>query len=224
MPGPALVHAPAPVIAPLSVETEPVSAKNAPPPAFNVIALVEVIPASASSVPPLKLSGPVPKLPLLLTARMPPLRFVPPLYVFAALKVKVPGPVLVHAPTPPIAPLKIEVVPVSAKNVPPPALSVIALLETSPPPAASASSVPPLKVSSPVPKLLSLFTARMPPLRFVPPVYVFAPVSVSVPVPTFVSDPPTPPGPAGELPSWMTPETVVLKLLPPALSALLPRK
>ena len=57
----------------------------------------------------------------------------------------------------------------SAKNVPPPTFSVIALLELIPPPAASASSVPPLKLSGPVPKFASLFTARSPPLKLVPP-------------------------------------------------------
>jgi hypothetical protein len=76
---------------------------------------------------------------------------------------------LVHEPVPVIAPLSVEPVPASAKNVPPPELSVIALPETIPPPAASASSVPPLKLSAPLPKLLSLFIARVPPLRFVPP-------------------------------------------------------
>ena len=79
-----------------------------------------------------------------------------------------PEPSLVNEPAPLIAPLKVEVVPASAKNVPPAALSVIALLEVIPPPAASASSVPPLKLSGPVPKLASLFTARIPPLKLVP--------------------------------------------------------
>ena len=100
---------------------------------------------------------------------------------------------MVHEPVPVIGPLSVEAVPASAKNVPPAELSVIALLETTPPPAASASSVPPLKLRGPAPRLPSLFTARVPPLRFVPPVYVFAPISVSVPVPPFVSDPPVPP-------------------------------
>jgi len=72
-------------------------------------------------------------------------------------------------PTPLIAPLSIEEVWASAKNVPPPALSVIALLEVIPPSAASASRVPPLKLNGPVPKLLSVFTARMPSLKLVPP-------------------------------------------------------
>ena len=74
---------------------------------------------------------------------------------------------MVHEPVPAIGPLRVEAVPVSAKNVPPAELSVIALAETT---AASASSVPPLKLSGPVPKLVSLLTARVPPLRFVPPV------------------------------------------------------
>ena len=45
------------------------------------------------------------------------------------LKVKMPGPVLVQAPTPLITPLKVELVPESARNVPPPALRVMTLVE-----------------------------------------------------------------------------------------------
>jgi hypothetical protein len=49
------------------------------------------------------------------------------------------------------------------------------------------------------------------------------PVSVSVPLPTLVSAPPVPPPPPA-LPSLMTPETVVLKLLLPTVSVFAPRK
>jgi hypothetical protein len=70
---------------------------------------------------------------------------------------------MVKEPVPLITPLKVELVVASAKNVPPPALSVIALLEVIP---ARASSVPPLKLRAPVPRLLSLLTARVPGARF----------------------------------------------------------
>jgi hypothetical protein len=56
-----------------------------------------------------------------------------------------------------IIPFKVEVAPPSAKNLPPRALRVIALPEVTPP-LTSASSVPPLKLSAPVPKLASLWT------------------------------------------------------------------
>jgi len=47
------------------------------------------------------------------------------------------------------------------------------------------------------------------------------PASVSVPVPTFTREPPVPP----EAPlSLMVPATVVLRLLPPTMSAFEPRK
>ena len=81
------------------------------------------------------------------------------------MPVNVPAPFLVWEPTPLIAPLKVNAVPLLAKNVLPPASSVIALLETIPPPAANASSVPPSKLSGPVPRLLALFIATTPPLN-----------------------------------------------------------
>src|SRR5260221_3438080 len=131
----------------------------------------------------------LPAVPPLPTWSVPALIVVPPLYVFVPVSVSVPRPSLVNEPTPLITPLKVEVVPASARNVPAPALSVTALLDVIPPPAASASRVPPLKLSGPVPRLTSLVTAVMPPLRFVPPLYVFAPVSVSVPRPSLVNEP-----------------------------------
>jgi hypothetical protein len=74
-------------------------------------------------------------------------------------------------------------VPASANKVPPPAARFTALNDAIPPAAPSASSVPPLKLSGPVPKLPSPFTARMPPLRIVPPAWLFPPTSTVVPVP-----------------------------------------
>ena len=68
-------------------------------------------------------------------------------------RTKMPTPFLIKDPRPLIVALKIEVVPVSAKNVPPPTFSVIALLEVIPSPAASASSVPPLKLERPCPQV-----------------------------------------------------------------------
>ena len=44
------------------------------------------------------------------------------------------GPSLAHEPGPPIEPLKVEVVSASAKNTPPPELSLIALEEATPTP------------------------------------------------------------------------------------------
>ena len=50
------------------------------------------------------------------------------------------------------------------------------------------------------------------------------PDSVSVPVPTLTSEPPTPPGPKQpQVPSEMMPLTVVERLLPPTVSCLSPR-
>jgi len=47
------------------------------------------------------------------------------------------------------------------------------------------------------------------------------PESVSVPAPTFTREPPVPPEAP---PSLIVPATVVLRLLPPAMSAFEPRK
>ena len=50
---------------------------------------------------------------------------------------------------------------------------------------------------------------------------MFAPDSVSVPLPVLVSEPPVPPNPP---PFWMTPEKVVERLLPPTARLFEPRK
>jgi hypothetical protein len=75
--------------------------------------------------------------------------------------VNVPAPFLDWEPTP----LKVNAVPLLAKNVLPPASSVIALLEMIPPPAADAASVLRSKLSGPVPRLPALFIATTPPLN-----------------------------------------------------------
>ena len=55
--------------------------------------------------------------------------------MFVPLKAKVPGPVLVHDPTPVIEPPSLDAVPASAKKVPPPGKRFTALSDVIPPPA-----------------------------------------------------------------------------------------
>src|SRR5438132_2940906 len=114
-------------------------------------------------------------------------------------------------------PASVPLLPLVSK-VPPPALSVTARLVVKP---ERNCKAPPPKARPPalLPRLPSLETASVPALTIVPPVYVFAPVSVSVPVPTFTREARLPP----ELPpSWIVPLTVVERLLPPTVSWLEP--
>src|SRR5262245_47244361 len=92
-------------------------------------------------------------------------------------------------------------------NVPPPALSVTARLVVKPDRNCKA---PPPKARPPelLPRLLSAETATVPALIVVPPEYVLVPDRVIVPLPILVR----PPAPE------ITPEKVVLVLLPPAVS------
>src|SRR5437868_15251699 len=77
-------------------------------------------------------------------------------------------------------------------------------------------SVPALTFTAPVPvpELRLLLTNSVPAVTVVDPVYVFDPLSVKVPVPIFVREPPVPPPIP---PSWMIPEKVVFKLLAPTV-------
>src|SRR6266851_1384418 len=127
-----------------------------------------------------------------------------------------PAPILVSPPLPTMLPASVSAF-ACVSTVPVP-LSVIALASESPL-AAACRVVPFAKVRSPVPNAVLDPTASVPALTIVPPVYVFAPVSVSVPVPTFTREARLPP----ELPpSWIVPLTVVERLLPPTVSWLEP--
>ena len=61
-----------------------------------------------------------------------------------------------------MTPDNVELVVESASILPPPSPRVIALPVMIPPPAASISSVPPLKLSGPVPRLVSWLIATIP--------------------------------------------------------------
>src|SRR5262249_39022504 len=79
---------------------------TAPPPALSVVLRFEVKPARNCSVPPPKLSPPevAPKLASAVTASVPVLIAVPPVYVLVPVSVSVPAPVFLRPPTPTIRP------------------------------------------------------------------------------------------------------------------------
>src|SRR5262249_22803770 len=151
-----------------------------------------------------------PKLASVVTASVPALIAVPPVYVLTPLSVSVPPPLLMTPPVPPIVPANVALV-LLASDAPPPALSVELRIEAKP---ARNCSVPQPKVSplEAAPKLASVVTASVPALIAVPPVYVLTPLSVSVPPPVLISPP---------VPDTI-PENVVLVLSPPAVSAAAP--
>ncbi len=111
---------------------------------------------------------------------------------------------------------------VTPMKVPPPAF----VMETGPAEARltyrSSLVAVPRTVTGPVPSPVpaAFCTIRMPSATVVPPVYVLAPESVSVPVPTLINDPPVAPL---KPPSRMMPENVVLRLLVPTRRKWLPR-
>src|ERR1700733_16182566 len=96
---------------------------------------------------------------------------------------------MVRPPVPLMLPLRLVDPPLSFSTVPPPPLRVIGrvLVKVDDP---VMYKVPPSKVRPPVaaPRLLSADTESVPPSMDVPPLYVFVPDSVRVPIPTFTSD------------------------------------
>src|SRR5262249_18918781 len=211
LPASLFVGPPTPPIVPPSVALLPL-VSNVPPPALRVVPRFKPKPARNWSVPPPNASPllAAPKLASVVTASVPALIAVPPVYVLTPLSVNVPAPLLVTPPMPPIVPPSVALLPLVSK-APPPALSVAPRFEVKP---ARNWSVPPPKVSplEAAPKLASVVTASRPALIVVPPVYVLTPLSVSVPPPVLIS-PPVPD---------MIPENVVLVLSPPAVSAAAP--
>ena len=126
--------------------------------------------------------------------------------MLAPESVSVPAPILVSPPMPESVPPSVELLPLVSK-VPPPKLSVTARFEVKP---ARYCKVPPpsVRVPEPLPRLLSADTASVPPLIVVPPKYVLAPDSVSVPAPILVRPP---------MPN-IVPENAVLVLSLPVVS------
>src|SRR5262249_5396258 len=101
-PGATLWRPPTPPIVPPSVSLLPL-VSTVPPPALSVVPRFEVNPERNCSVPPLKASPPeaAPKLASVVTASVPALIAVPPVYVLTPLSVSVPAPLLVTPPMPP---------------------------------------------------------------------------------------------------------------------------
>jgi hypothetical protein len=127
---------------------------------------------------------------------------------------------MVRPPTPSTAPARVNAVPALGLKAPPPAFSMTGRAVVN---VAVVCRVPLPKESRPAgsPRLLSAATATAPPLIARPPLKVLMPLSVSVPVPTLISEAPVL---AKDPPSLMVPLTAVDRLLPPTVSWLPPRK
>jgi hypothetical protein len=100
-------------------------------------------------------------------------------------------------------------VPLAAAPVPPKILAP-ELIVTAPPIVPVPPRVVPLLFTVtgpvPVPEPVALFTSRVPPLTVVPPLYVFAPESLQIPVPLFINATvPVLPEPLPEIMPDMTP-------------------
>ncbi len=113
--------------------------------------------------------------------------FVPPLYVFAPFRLTLPLPSFVKLPAPLITPFKLLSW-VELCKVASPAKLIRLLTVT---PAAVVNAVPVANVAWPVPNELSLLIIAVPALMFVPPLYVFAPFKVRLPLPS-LNNPPLP--------------------------------
>ena len=128
---------------------------------------------------------------------------VPPVQVLAAVRIRDPVPVLVRVPAPSRTPPQVETK-APVLKVPPEDPRVIPRRELTP---AVVVSVPPFSVRIPagLPKAASVPMATVPARMARPPFQVFAPVRVSVPVPSLIS--------------WPVPETTPdqVELLPPVL-------
>ena len=105
---PIFVRSPLPLITPAMLTLLPL-VSNVPPPALSVTPRFEVKPARYCSVPPPKLSPPdvLPRLASVLTASVPALIVVPPLYVLVAVRVVVPAPICTNEPAPEMTPSKV---------------------------------------------------------------------------------------------------------------------
>ena len=178
----------------------------------------------ASNWPPFRVKlpavtdpGTVPRLLSLLILSVPPVIVVVPVYVFAPLSVSMPLPILVSDP----APLKAPAYTDATLLFPRVSATAAEVLLTRAKPLLPANPLRVAEVKLPNEKPLLgtvnvLFckasvcpSVKPPPVRLVVPLKVFAPLSVSVPAPTFIKDP----APLN------TPEYVVFVLLFPTLNA-----
>ena len=200
---------------PLTVSVEPV-------PRFTALAsVVPGVPAASVPPAPLAFSAPLPSAVLLpATSVPPPVRFVPPEYVFEPVSVSVPVPPSVRLPpVPAIVPPYVPLPEPPSVRLLPPRFTVEPATPDSP--VVVCGVVAPLtsKVAPAPVRFSGLLPERLPPapiasvplLIVVAPVYVFAPVSVSVPVPDSVS-PPVPPTVPPNVP---LPEPPSVSVLPP---------
>jgi hypothetical protein len=149
-------------------------------------ALVIVIPAVTLNVPPPRVTVPLPMLLAAETERVPPLTVVAHVPLFVPDKTRVPVLIFASVPLPVIVPAIVVVFPPASKEV------IVATFNVTPRLALNVipevvKSVPPLPVIAPdvFPKLESLLIESTPPVKVVPPEYVFVPDKAKVPAPVF---------------------------------------
>jgi hypothetical protein len=184
LPLPSFVKLPAPLITPFKLLSWVELCKVASP--AKLIRLLTVTPAAVvNAVPVANVAWPVPNELSLLIIAVPALMFVPPLYVFAPFRLTLPLPSFVKLPAPLITPFKLLSW-VELCKVASPAKLIRLLTVT---PAAVVNAVPVANVAWPVPNELSLLIIAVPALMFVPPLYVFAPFRLTLPLPSFVKLP-----------------------------------
>lgn len=180
---------------------------------------------------PMVVPGVVPKASLLPKIKRPLAMFVIPLKVFTPLNVQVPTPALVNVPVPLMIPEAVAApaplnIAAPDRLMAPDAVAWVTLLFSRDPLIVKGSAVVyPFKstiafkamvvAADTLPKAALLPIVIVPALTVVAPVYKFTPDKVSAPVPFLIKI-------SWPLPSLMTPEKVVLPLLPPTVKVILP--